>query len=146
MHECYLVALRKLLVLGIVTSLACSPTVRVHVDIELPSGVPLDPARLHLRAHASCDPRARDSIAPPAPGLADPQSQVWFEQVGGSVTTSLHGGHCTIAITAFYDTNTNGVVDAGDYVAKVPATDVYDRGMCRGNMNDLGSIAAELVK
>jgi hypothetical protein len=138
------------LVLGF---LGCSPLVRVEVKFEVP-GVPvLDPTRLHVRGRVACDsfdlsePRATPPAAPP-PGLEESAaggprlaaSSVSFDREGTVARASFRATKCHIAISAFYDTDNNGVLGPGDFVATLPAVEVSDRGLCSGNMNDLGTI------
>lgn len=138
------------LVLGF---LGCSPSVRAEVKFEVP-GVPvLDPTRLHARGRVACDsfnlaePRATPPAAPP-PGLEEPVevaprlavSPVSFDREGPVARASFRATRCYLAISAFYDADSNGAVGPGDFAATLPAVEVSDRGLCSGNMNDLGKI------
>ena len=50
---------------------------------------------------------------------------------------------CKAAATAWYDTNGNGAPDVGDFVARMPTTDFYDRGLCAGNLTKVGPLDLE---
>jgi hypothetical protein len=136
----------------------CSRLIRVRIDFAVPNVGVVDPARLHVRGRVSCD--SFDEALPPEPppfGLTeavDPNTEyrgtvapVKFRRDGTIARAEFRAGECHLAIAAFYDTNGNSVVDAGDYVASRPATRVRDLGACRGgNMNDLGTVTLELVR
>jgi hypothetical protein len=141
-----------------------------------PEAGPLDPTRLHVRGRVVCrsfsssDPEPK-SPAPPPVGLeeADPDSYlrvaddagaarayrprlpneerpVVFQREGATFRASFRSTQCWVALSAFYDTNGDGVLNDGDYVAAVPAVLVVDHGLCQGNLNSLGPVTLKPLR
>ena len=149
---------------------ACSPTIRVQTRLELPGVDAPRLDRLHVRARAACpsydvtappppvpeppepgptedpseDGAAVDAEAPGDAGTNAARSErlrvVVPNRDGLEVNLSIHGTRCTVAMTAWYDADGDGRVGPGDLVGALPATEVLDRGLCRGNMNVVGPL------
>jgi hypothetical protein len=136
------VSLRGLLVLVAIplTLTACSPTARL--ELRFVASVPLDPALFQLTGK-TCPP---GPVAAPAPTAAialakaslrsddSEWQQVNAEPPGLHVVTAFRGSHCAVRVTGHYDTNRDGLVNAGDLAATSPVVEVFDRGVFRENM------------
>lgn len=120
---------------------ACSPTARLELRFVAP--VPLDPALFQLVGKKTCPP---GPVTAPAPvsaatlAAAGPRTddaewqEVHVEPGGLRVVTAFRGVRCAVRVTAHYDTNRDGAVNAGDLTATSPAVEVSDRGVFRGNL------------
>jgi hypothetical protein len=136
-------SLRGLLVLVAIplTLTACSPTARL--ELRFVASVPLDPALFQLTGKKTCPP---GPVAAPAPMAAaalakaslrtddSEWQQVSAEPAGLHVVTAFRGAHCAVRVTAHYDTNRDGSVNAGDLAATSAALVVVDGGIFRGNL------------
>lgn len=159
---------RRTLSLGlvfVVVLAACSPTIRVRAKVEMASGSALPPGGLSVRARALCHPAS--GVAPPSPpdaGRAEAGSLLSFSGDGGPVAPDpvitvvsgistregtiafdLHGVECSVSITAWLDVTGDGEVGPGDYVGSIGPVRVVDRGLCAGNLNDVGPLRLEPV-
>lgn len=138
--------------------LGCSPLCRMELRFELPkSAGAIDYAKLHLRGRVSCNsfdlsaPKPEDPMPPPI-GLEekDPTESsqevvrpVSFRREGDTFELWERASRCKAAATAWYDTNGNGTPDLGDFVARMPTTEFYDRGLCAGNITKVGPLDLE---
>jgi hypothetical protein len=121
---------------------ACSPVARLELRFAY-AGAPLDPALFQLTGKKTCPP-GPVATAPPASPLATTTAtarsddtewqQVHVEAPGLRVVTAFRGSRCRVRVTAFYDTNRDGRVNAGDLSAMSPAIDVVDNGIFGGNL------------
>jgi hypothetical protein len=128
-------------VLGPLALTACSPTARL--ELRFVASVPLDPALFQLTGKKTCPP---GPVAAPAPVAAAALAKaslrsddsMWqkvsAEPAGLHVVTAFRGSHCAVRVTAHYDTNRDGGVNAGDLTATSAALAVFDRGVFRGNL------------
>lgn len=119
---------------------ACSPTARLELRFVAP--VPLDPSLFQLAGKKTCPP---GPVAAPAPvstathAAAGPRTddaewqEIHAEPGGLHVVTAFRGARCAVRVTAHYDTNRDGAVNAGDLTATSPVIEVSDRGLFRGN-------------
>jgi hypothetical protein len=123
--------------LGLCVSLllvsGCSPLCLLEVLIENPAGLVLTRERLRVTGAKACPPA---SVAAPAPSSERGETEYVRTQVAGQgleVRAAFRGQRCRLQITAWYDTNGSGGVDAGDWVGSSVAIDVEDRGTLGGN-------------
>lgn len=90
-----------------------------------------EPSELSLDAGPDVDAQPRAVDANGRPKLVDWPS---VQRDGFEAEVSVRSSRCWVAVTAWYDVNGNGFVDDADYVAKLPATEIADRGLCLGNL------------
>jgi hypothetical protein len=135
-------AVRRLLALVAAAFLlpACSPTARL--ELRFVASVPLDPALIQLTGKKTCPPGPVSAPAPvsaaaiAAAGVRTDDSewqQVHAETSGLHVITAFRGVHCAVRVTAHYDANRDGSVNAGDLTVTSPVIEVFDHGLFRGN-------------
>jgi hypothetical protein len=133
--------------------LGCKPLVRIEISFEVPGIEELDPAKLHVRGRFICNSFERSepppaAPTPPPPGLAEAgetaprevERIATFQRSGEHVRASFSGTRCVVSITAFYDTNGDGLVGAGDYTLALTGFEAKTTPLftCKGNMNPLG--------
>lgn len=68
---------------------------------------------------------------------------VSFRREGDAFELWERSSRCKAAATAWYDTNGDGKPDVGDFVATMPTTEFYDRGLCAGNLTKVGPLDLE---
>lgn len=126
--------LRELAVIASgVALLGCSPMCLLEVRIENPPGLVLTRDQLVVTGAKACPPAP---VSAPAPGSGQGDMEyVRTEPAEGGVEVraAFRGKQCRVQITAWYDTNGSGDVDAGDWVGSSVAVDVADRGAIGGN-------------
>lgn len=118
-----------LLAIGAVCLVGCSPTCLLLTKFQSPAGVTLDPARFFVTGAKACPP---GPLAPPPPTDAAGDAEYVrsrAESGGIEATAAFRGRECRVQVTAWYDANGNGAVDAGDWVGSSPAVDVVDEGI-----------------
>lgn len=122
----------------------CAPHARLECRFQLPphAGEGHDPSHLHVRARALCG--GTGEASPPAPGVEDKdasiepkpgeESPVLVQRDEWETAVAVHSASCSVAMTAWFDLNENGIVDDGEYVGVLPSREVRDRGLCAGNV------------
>lgn len=149
------------LVLAVGLLVACSPLIRVRARVERVDGVAVDVSKVAVRVRALCHGTAGILLAPDAgppepPTPFDPDAAaaardasvpfspiqtVFAPQIrveDGVIAFDVHGVSCDVTTTAWLDANGDGVVGAGDYVGSLGPVQVQDRGLCAGNLNEIG--------
>lgn len=111
----------------VATIASCEASPRVHVAIRPPTGVTLDPTKLHVEDDANGEQFFKPSMSP-ANVLA-------MAPIAGGVDVELGmsiGPRKYVYVRAWYDANGNGVRDAGDLVGEMaPAPfEAHDGGGC----------------
>jgi hypothetical protein len=120
---------------------ACSPVARLELRFAYAGG-PLDPALFQLTGKKACPPSPVATATPASPLAATAGArgddtewqQVHVEAPGLRVVAAFRGSRCRVRVTGFYDTNRDGLVNAGDLSAMSPAIDVVDKGIFGGNL------------
>lgn len=130
---------------------SCSPVARVRSRLDLPASVhDPDPQRLHLRVATS---DAAGPLAAPSPGL-EPPRQLLIAEIevnraasGFEAELRFREEQIYVNFTAWYDTNGNGAVDAGDAVGSLGPDPILavDRGLFSGNLTVTPPIALKPV-
>lgn len=113
--------------------LGCSPTCLLELTISAPNGLTLVPEKLSITGAKACPPAP---VQAPAPGMGQADAQYVRARsvpAGLEVTAAFRGRHCRVQVSAWYDTNANGSLDAGDWVGSSAALDIQDQGMFRRN-------------
>lgn len=126
--------------------LGCSPTCLLEVTVSAPDGMTLEPEKLLITGAKACPPAP---VQAPAPGTGTGAAEYARTQsvpAGIDVTAAFRGQHCRVQVTAWYDTNANGTLDAGDWVGTSAALDVRDEGVFRGNSVRAPNVTLELQR
>lgn len=141
--------MRRYWVLALLALAECSPMVGFEISFALPNGAAISGDRLHLRGRKRCtvgsNYESEPIPAPPEPGLAEVEKRDEIRFAPGDTPdhtgAQFRGTRCEIAITAWYDTNHNQEVDPGDFVGRLPRTEIRSSGsLCRSPINGLGQL------
>lgn len=109
--------------------LGCSPTCLLELTISAPNGLTLAPEKLFVTGVKACPPAP---VQPPAPDAGQGDAEYVRARnvpAGVDVTAAFRGQHCRVQVTAWYDTNANGNLDAGDWLGSSAALDIRDEGL-----------------
>ncbi|MBA2541910.1 MAG: hypothetical protein H0V17_19855 [Deltaproteobacteria bacterium] len=128
----------------------CSPNVSFYAIFQLPGEAKIDAAKLHVRGRKKCnrDGTEQASPQPPEPGLEEPYTDSNYRDTitdfqrehDSKVSARFRASRCEIAVTAWYDSNGDNVVNRGDHVATIPTTEITSGGFCLGDKNYQGII------
>jgi hypothetical protein len=130
---------------------SCSPVARVRSRLDVPASIrDPDRERLHLRVATS---DTAGPLAAPSPGREPPRqvltAKIKVDPVASGFETELRFREAQIYVnfTAWYDTNGNGAVDAGDAVGSLGPDPILavDRGLFSGNLTVTPPIALKPV-
>jgi hypothetical protein len=113
---------------------SCSRMVRLEVRLHPPQTEPLDTTKLHIVGAKSCPPGLLPGIEPNAEKSDAEFYQAKHVDRGVEVIAAFRGGHCTVQLAAWYDTNGNGRLDAGDLKGTSEPVEGTDEGLCSGNL------------
>lgn len=153
--------MRRVWPLAVLVLVECSPMVGFEVRFSLPEGATLAADRLHVRGRSRCstgggfDP-AKAVPEPPEPGLEESMAGEDAYQRGvfhplrddrdpAFAHAQLRGSRCEVALTAWYDTNGDRVVNAGDFVGRYPTSTIRTHRACSNVANHFGTLPLQPV-
>jgi hypothetical protein len=113
--------------------LGCSPMCLLHTKFRSPAGVALDPARLFVTGAKACPPAPVTAPSPTDVAGNAEYVRMRADADGIEATVAFRGRECRVQVTGWYDTNSNGTLDVGDWVGSSQAMDVVDEGLFGDN-------------
>ena len=128
----------------------CSPLVRREVRFVMPARPatetsPLNLEKFHVIGAKTCPPGPVEE--PHATGNDSAALYFKAEPVQGGFDTliAFRGRHCAVRALGWYDSNGDGVLNAGDYQGTTAVIDAVDRGVFRGNITRAPDLTLTLV-
>jgi len=128
----------------------CSPLVRLEVRFALPSRPATGTTawigqRFHVVGAKTCPPGPVDE---PRAGGGPSDVEFFdaeFDKGGVNALVAFRGRHCAVRALGWYDTNGDGVRNAGDLEGTSVVVEAVDRGVFRGNITKAADVVLALV-
>jgi hypothetical protein len=128
----------------------CSPLVRLEVRFALPSRPATGTTawiggRFHIVGAKTCPPGPVDEPRAEGASSAAAHFSAEFNKGGVNALVAFRGRHCAVRALGWYDTNGDGVRNAGDLQGTSLVVEAEDRGVFRGNITRTPDVVLAVV-